>query len=154
MTRDDYETLFSYFMEVGIVAQLTSTLFERNLPEGMTRSQFSVLNWFLRVDTVASPGRLATAFQVTRGAMTNTLKKLAAKGYITVEPDSTSGRSKIVRLTALGEAVHERAIASARPAMEDFAGRLDLDCIRDQLENLKSIRKLLDDARYASPDSR
>jgi DNA-binding MarR family transcriptional regulator len=52
---------------------------QQNLPAGLTVSQFSVLNWFIRVDNVATPGRLSTAFQVTKGAMTNTLKKLHEK---------------------------------------------------------------------------
>ena len=40
---------------IGIIAQLTSNQLQRNLPHGLTQSQFSVLNWFLRVDDEASP---------------------------------------------------------------------------------------------------
>jgi len=76
---DETASLFSFFNEIGIIAQLASNLFAQSLPGGLTQSQFSVLNWFARVDSEATPKRLATAFQVTPGAMTNTLKKLAEK---------------------------------------------------------------------------
>ena len=62
--------LFAYFNEIGIIAQLSSAQFEKTLPARLNNSQFSVLNWFRRVDSQATPGRLATAFQVTAGAMT------------------------------------------------------------------------------------
>ena len=80
----DIETLFSYFNELNIISQLSNGIFEQNLPAGLTVSQFSVLNWFIRVDNVATPGRLSTAFQVTKGAMTNTLKKLHEKKLISI----------------------------------------------------------------------
>ncbi|MFL2838842.1 MAG: MarR family winged helix-turn-helix transcriptional regulator [Pseudohongiellaceae bacterium] len=87
--------IFGFFTEVSIIAQLSISLFERHLPEGLTHSQFGVLNWFHRVDDeAATPGRLAAAFQVTPGAMTNTLKRLGAKALIKVEPDASSGRRK------------------------------------------------------------
>ena len=146
--NDDDETLFSFFTELGIIAQLSSTLFERNLPDGMTRSQFSVLNWFLRVDERATPGRLAEAFQVTRGAMTNTLKKLEARGLVSVEPDPHSGRQKTVRLTPVGREVHRQALATAFPLFRAFAEEIDMGTIRRQLDDLKRIRKLLDESRY------
>ena len=59
------DAVFTYFNEIGIISQLSTVLFEQSLPEGLTLSQFSVLNWFVRVDVEATPGRLARAFQVT-----------------------------------------------------------------------------------------
>ena len=41
MTADD--KLFQLFNEIGIIAQLSGTLFERVMPEGMTLAQFTVL---------------------------------------------------------------------------------------------------------------
>lgn len=140
--------LFVYFNEIGIIAQLSSALFERNLPEGLNSSQFSVLNWFSRVDTQAAPGRLATAFQVTAGAMTNTLKKLEAKGLVKIEPDELSGRKKKVTLTREGEKVRAQAIAAAAPLFQEFAEQFDLDNINSQIGDLQQVRKYLDERRY------
>jgi DNA-binding MarR family transcriptional regulator len=144
----DVAPQFAFFNEIGIISQLSSALFERNLPAGLTNSQFSVLNWFLRVDTEATPGRLATAFQVTAGAMTNTLKKLEAKELVKIEPDASSGRKKRVTITAKGEAMREQAIASAAPFFEEFAREFPVAKLEKQLEDLKQIRQYLDKRRY------
>lgn len=140
--------LFSYFNEIGIISQLAGNLFERNLPEGLTSSQFSVLNWFIRVDDEATPGRLAAAFQVTAGAMTNTLKKLEGKGLIKVEPDGNSGRQKRVTITAKGRRMRDRAITSAAPMFAEFADQFSATFIEKQTKELQKVRKYLDEYRY------
>lgn len=140
--------LFTYFNEIGIIAQLSSALFEKTLPEGLNNSQFSVLNWFSRVDSQATPGRLATAFQVTAGAMTNTLKKLESKGLVKIEPDEFSGRKKKVTITAQGELVREQAIAAAAPLFKEFAENFPQENIESQLQELRKVREYLDQRRY------
>ena len=140
--------LFVYFNEIGIIAQLSTALFERSLPEGLNNSQFGVLNWFNRVDSQASPGRLATAFQVTAGAMTNTLKKLESKGLIRIEPDEFSGRKKKVTITAEGQKIRDQAIAAAAPLFQEFAERFPQENIERQVEELQKVREYLDLLRY------
>lgn len=140
--------LFVYFNEIGIIAQLSTALFERSLPEGLNNSQFGVLNWFSRVDSQASPGRLATAFQVTAGAMTNTLKKLETKGLVRIEPDEFSGRKKKVTITEQGEKVREQAIAAAAPFFQEFAERFPQENIERQVDQLQKVREYLDLLRY------
>lgn len=148
MSEPDELTLFRYFNEIGIISALISTSFERLLPGDLTLSQFLVLNWFVRVDTEASPGRLAKAFQVTGGAMTNTLKKLQAKGLIRIEPDPSSGRQKRVTLTAAGKQLREQAISDAYPLLRETAAALDMGIIRNQLPQLQEVRQYLDEYRY------
>lgn len=140
--------LFNYFNEIGIIAQLSNALFERNLPEGLNNSQFGVLNWFSRVDSEATPGRLATAFQVTAGAMTNTLKKLETKGFVKIEPDEFSGRKKKVTITVQGEKVRKQAIAAAAPLFQEFAENFEQKDIALQVEQLQKVREYLDQRRY------
>jgi len=141
--------LFSYFNEIGIIAQLSTAQFEKTLPEGLNTSQFSVLNWFSRVDSEATPGRLAIAFQVTAGAMTNTLKKLESKGLVKIEPDEFSGRKKKVTITAEGERTRTLAIAAAAPLFAEFAQNFSQENIESQLEELKKVRAYLDQRRYS-----
>ena len=141
-------TMFLLFNEIGIISQLSTALFERSLPEGLSNSQFGVLNWFIRVDSEATPGRLATAFQVTPGAMTNTLKKLEAKKLIRVEPDASSGRKKRVSITARGRETRELAIAAAAPMLREFASAFPQAKIEKQIKELQKIRQYLDERRY------
>jgi len=140
-------TLFAYFNEIGIIAQLSNALFEKSLPDGLNNSQFGVLNWFRRVDSQATPGRLATAFQVTAGAMTNTLKKLNAKGLVKIEPDEFSGRKKKVTITEKGKKVREQAIIAAAPLFQEFAENFPQENIELQVELLQQVREYLDQRR-------
>ena len=145
--RPGSELMFSYFNELGIVSQLSKAMFERLLPEGLTISQFSVLNWFVRVDSVATPGRLSAAFQVTKGAMTNTLKKLEEKKCITVHPDPANGRKKIVKITRRGKKLRDKAIADAHPLLEEFSINFDVAELELQLSAIQKIRIYLDSHR-------
>ena len=141
------DTLFAFFNEIGIVNQLASTRFERALPDGLTLSQFSVLNNFARLGGTRTPAQLANAFQVTRGAMTNTLKKLEARGAITIDSDPEDGRGKIVSITRSGLALRNRAIKSAMAELEPLAGILELAWVEKMLPELRNLRAQLDRAR-------
>ena len=144
--KDDL--VFTFFNEINIIAQLSSNAFDRALPTGLSQSQFSVLNWFVRVDSIATPGRLSTAFMVTRGAMTNTLKKLQDKGLVEVKPDESSGRQKIVTMTEKGRKVRDQALQDAVPMMSEIIDHFSLDGLRQRLPFLQELRQYLDEKRY------
>ena len=143
----DLETAYAFFNEINIIAQLSSNRMERALPHGLTLSQFSVLNWFTRVDREATPGRLARAFQVTKGAMTNTLGKLSAKDFVRMDADPSSGRQKRVRMTAKGRRAHTSAIAGIHPALRETIARIGIAPLAAQLPVLRAVRMHLDEAR-------
>lgn len=143
----DLDTAFSFFNEVSIISQLSINQMQRSMPHALTQSQFSVLNWFLRVDDEATPGRLASAFQVTKGAMTNTLTKLAEKGFIAIAPDPDSGRRKLVRITATGRRAREDALAATYPQLETFLAAFPLATLNRVLPLLRDVREYLDTAR-------
>ena len=143
----DLTLAFEFFNEIGIIGQLASNEMQRAMPHGLTQSQFSVLNWFCRVDDQATPGRLARAFQVSGGAMTNTLGKLAAKGFVRITPDPESGRSKIVRLTAAGRKARDEAIAATGPSLTGFLDRFPRSRLERALPLLRAVRAYLDEAR-------
>ena len=143
----DQATAFEFFNEIGIIGQLGSNRMQRSLPHGLTQSQFSVLNWFVRVDDEATPTRLAKAFQVTRGAMTNTLAKLSGKGFIAIEPDPASGRSKIITLTPSGRAARDAAITALGGDLNDFLEAFPPARLNRVLPLLREARAFLDAAR-------
>lgn len=143
----DQGTAFEFFNEIGIISQLSSNRMQRALPHGLNQSQFSVLNWFVRVDDRATPTRLARAFQVTGGAMTNTLSKLSQKGFIAIEPDPESGRSKIVTLTSAGRRAREAAISALGADLAEFLGAIPAARLKEVLPLLREARAFLDAAR-------
>ena len=86
-------TLFS---EILAVDQLARSNVARVLPKGMELSHFSVLNHLAYVGVEKSPAQLAQTFHLTRGAMTNTLRKLEWAGWVHVRPDWEDARRKMV----------------------------------------------------------
>lgn len=139
--------IHGFFTEVGIISQLSTTRFERVLPHGMTMAQFGALNHLARVDDVHTPARLAAAFQVTKGAMTNTLQKLEAGGMVTTKPDPSDGRRKLVSLTRRGRSQRAKALASFTPALFEAVNDEVLEDIVTALPLLGRIRENLDRAR-------
>ncbi|MCB1686537.1 MAG: MarR family transcriptional regulator [Pseudomonadales bacterium] len=146
----DLDTAFAFFNEIGIISQLSINQMQRSMPHGLTQSQFAVLNWFTRVDDEATPGRLASAFQVTKGAMTNTLTKLEDKGFIIVTPDPCSGRRKLVRISPAGRRAREAALAAASPQLATFLAAFPLAKLNRVLPLLRDVRQYLDTARENS----
>ena len=139
--------LFVFFNEIGIIEQLARSRFERVLPDGLTLAQFGVLNNFVRLGGERSPGGLARAFQVTKGAMTNTLQRLEAKGYVSLRPNPADGRAKIVALTEAGRGGRERALAALAPALAELEREIPGAWFIEALFFLQLLRGTLDRAR-------
>lgn len=146
-TPPDKPAAFTLLTEIGIIHQLATTMLERALPAGMTASQFSVLNHLTRLEGEWSPLRLANAFQVTKGAMTNTLQKLEKQGFIALVPDPADGRAKIVTISKQGILAHRQAIQAITPQMSKLMTRFDEAQFRDALPFLTSLRSYLDAER-------
>ena len=92
--------LFALLNEIGIIDQLAQNRIESLLPDGLKVSHFAVLNHLVRLGDNCTPVQLSRAFQVTKGAITNTLQRLEARHLVSVVPDPEDGRAKRVRLTA------------------------------------------------------
>lgn len=140
-------SLFRFFNEVGIIEQLARARFERIMPDGMRLAHFSVLNHFVRLGGEQSPVSLANAFQVTKGAMTNTLQRLDAKGFIQIRPDPSDGRGKLVTISEAGIHAHHNAIAALAPLMENVAHEFGLEAFDEALPFLQKVRVFLDENR-------
>lgn len=147
MTKTDNATLFQFFNEIGIIEQLARNRFERALPDGLKVAHFSVLNHFARLGGERSPQQLARAFQVTKGAMTNTLQRLAARGLIEIRPDPDDGRGKKVSITAAGLATRERAIAALAPQFAELMNEFSTGEFVALLPFLRRLREFLDTRR-------
>lgn len=141
------EVFFRFFLEVGIINQLSTARAERALPHGLTMSQFSVLNRFTRGFPPQSPLELANAFQVTKGAMTNTLKQLEGKGFINITPHPTDGRSKIVAMSERGKQAHLESRLSLAGFFQDFVEAFPASEVETLLPLMEKIRIWLDEHR-------
>ena len=129
---------FRFFNEIGIIEQLARTQLERNLPDGLKMPQFGVLN---------HPARLASAFQVTKGAMTNTLQRLEKRGLVRVIPDPHDGRAKLVSITNTGRDMRLRCVDSVSPLLTELLQALSDKEFASALPFLEKVRIYLDGHR-------
>ena len=139
--------VFRFFTEIGIIEQLARTRLERVLPEGIKISQFAVLNHLVRLPGKWNPARLASAFQVTRAAMTNTLQRLESRGLIKIETDPGDGRGKLVSLCVAGRDMREKCIVSIGPFMVELEKELGGQEFANALPMLEAVRTYLDGQR-------
>jgi DNA-binding MarR family transcriptional regulator len=145
--------LFTVFNEIGIIEQLARTRFETVMPDGLLLPHFTVLNHLVRLGDDKSLKSLAFAFQVSKGAMTNTVQRLERRGLVTVRPDPRDGRGKRVFITEAGRAVRETAIAALGPELQDLAVSPGLAAFEAILPHLEAIRRALDAMRDPRPPS-
>ncbi|MBM3611828.1 MAG: MarR family transcriptional regulator [Alphaproteobacteria bacterium] len=142
-------TLFAFFTEVGILAQLSRAAFEARLPEGFNLPQFSVLNHLERVRDGQTPRALARAFQVPKTSMTHSLAVLERHALIEMRPNVRDGRSKCVFITDAGRAFRQRAVESLLPDMAAIAARFPVAHLSEVLPVLSALRQVMDRMRDA-----
>ena len=144
MTERVEDIAVTLFGELFIADQLARSRITRLLPRGMELSQFSVLNHLARLGEERTPAQLARAFHVTRGAMTNTLAKLAWAGHIHIRPDWEDARQKFVAISPAGRAARDEAVASIAPLILDVVQALGPDRVRAALPVLRELRARLE----------
>lgn len=143
----DDPVLFRFFNEIGIIEQLSRAAFEYVLPHDLNISQFTVLNHLARLGDGKSPVELARAFQITKGAVTNTLQRLEKKAMIVVRPDPDDGRVKRVSLTDVGRQARAESIAALAPMLGQLAVHFPEDRFAGALPFLEDVRRYLDTNR-------
>lgn len=147
MDNSSRHTLFSFFNEVGIIAQLSRAAMEARLPKGLTLPHFSVINHLIRVKDGQTPLALAKAFQVPKTTMTHTLSGLIDHGFVDIRPNPKDGRSKTIWLTEDGKTFREEAIQSIAPDMAALKAAVPEEKIAEILPLLAEIRAFMDTAR-------
>ncbi len=145
MTVHNDPLAIALFSEIAMADQLARAKLTRVLPKGMEVSHFSVLNHLAHVGSERTPAQLARLFHVTKGAMTNTLGKLEAAGYVHIRPDWDDARRKFVAISPAGEAARAEAVRAIAPVFDDVVQALGADKIRAALPFLRELRALLEE---------
>jgi DNA-binding MarR family transcriptional regulator len=135
----------SLFSEILAADQIVRSRVSRVLPKGMEISHFSVLNHLCWHEGERTPAQLAEAFNVTRGAMTNTLSKLEWAGFVHIRPDWDDARRKFVAISPAGLRAREQALSALSPMVNDIVASLGEDQVRDALPVLRSLRRMMSD---------
>ena len=134
--------------EIGIIDQLATATFTQVLPRPMTPAQFGVLNHFVRLGHEwRTPAQLASAFQVSRPTMSNTLARLERGGLVAIEPDPEDGRGKRVSITAAGRAMREDCIGRLAQPLSELETRVPADVFERLAPLLAQLREVMDAMR-------
>ena len=123
-----------------MVEQLARASVAKVLPKGMELSHFSVLNHLAHSGAERSPAQLAKTFNLTRGAMTNTLHKLEWAGWVHIRPDWDDARRKMVAISPSGHSARNAALAAIAPLIADVVEGVGEDKVRTALPVLREMR--------------
>jgi DNA-binding MarR family transcriptional regulator len=132
------------FGELFMADQLARNRISKALPRGMELSHFGVLNHLARLNDERTPAQLARSFNVTRGAMTNTLSKLEWAGHVHIRPDWDDARRKFVAISPSGRAARDAAVQAVAPLINEFVRDLGADRVRAVLPVLRELRTRLE----------
>lgn len=139
--------MFELFTEIGIIAQLSRTMLEARLPDGLIAPHFNVLNHLARLGDGRTPLEIANAFQVPETSMTHTLKGLEERGLIIFQPNRADGRSKCVSLTEKGRSLRGNIIEKLGKDFATLAQRFGPDRFAHMTPDLRALRIFLDENR-------
>jgi DNA-binding MarR family transcriptional regulator len=81
-------------------------MFRANIPDGLR------------------PTEVAEQLGITKQSVNQAVRDLEAGGYLTLEPDPTDGRARVIRLTAKGHRLHDLAYTVALSAEQAIARQL------------------------------
>lgn len=145
MSQETDSLAVALFSEILTVDQLARNSVAKALPKGMVLSHFSVLNHLARSQSEKTPAQIAKTFHLTRGAMTNTLRKLEAAGYIHIRPDWDDARRKLVTVSKTGLTARDSAMAAIAPIIAHAVDQVGVDQVRSILPALRELRLRLSD---------
>ena len=133
----------SLFSEISAIDHLLKVRLSKSLPIGMKLSHFAILNHISTMEREKTPAQLARSFNLTKGAITNTLTKLAKMGYIHIRPDWDDARSKLISISTAGKNARDSAVKSIEPILGDLMKVMGSKKTKAILPVLRDLRILL-----------
>ena len=133
----------SLFGEISAIDHLLKVKLSKSLPIGMEFSHFTILNYITTMETEKTPAQLARSFNLTKGAITNTLNKLSKMGYIHVRPDWDDGRSKLISVSQAGKRARDSAVDSIEPILNELMKFMGTEKTKSIIPFLRDLRILL-----------
>ncbi|MFO1012978.1 MAG: MarR family transcriptional regulator [Caulobacteraceae bacterium] len=134
--RPDLEALSA----IAIVQQRLRARLERAMPAGLSAAGFDALTRLASHNAPTGPAELADALGLTRAAITNTLIRLEAAGWIAIAGDDRDGRRKRLSLTPEGARIQREAARAARPELEALRAGVDPAEAEAALPFLRSLK--------------
>ena len=147
---DDELTLITLLSEVGAIEQIARAKLDSALTGNLNVSNFALLNHFNRRKEEKTPLQLAKTFNVTKGAMTNTLSKLEKLGYIHIRPDWEDARKKLVSISQSGIEARNNAMKLIKPLLKKIISNKINVNERELLAELRKFREKVENSFVAN----
>ena len=141
MATDINTTAISLFSEVLALEHMLRNRVAKVFPKGMELSHFVVLNHLSHTPNERSPAQLAQAFNLSRGAMSNTLSRLETAGYIHIRPDWDDARRKQVVISGAGRQARDAAYSQIAPILSQAVSAAGEDPMRQTIQTLRGLRQ-------------
>ena len=136
----------SLFSEISAIDHLLKVRLSKSLPVGMEFSHFVILNHISTLEGEKTPAQLARSFNLTKGAITNTLTKLSKMGYVHIRPDWDDARRKKVSISTTGKNARDSAVESIEPILSDLMEFMGAEKTKSIIPFLRNLRILLNEA--------
>jgi DNA-binding MarR family transcriptional regulator len=133
----------AFFARVGAIERLAALRLERALPDGLSTAGLAVLERLASAPSPPAPAALAAALRLSKPAMTHTLQRLQARGFVRIAADAADGRMKRVTLTEAGLAARRSALAAVRPRLEAVRQAFDAAAFAQALPLLERLESWL-----------
>ena len=144
MTKPQNDPLaISLFSEISTIDHLLKSRLSKMLPANMEVSHFAILNHFALLGGEKTPVQLARSFNITKGAITNTINKLLTMGYIHVRPNWDDGRSKLISISPAGMIARNNAVSTIEPLINELMKIIGADKAKSTIPFLRDLRTLL-----------
>lgn len=143
--KPDFEPAlyFRLFNEIGIIAQLSGTVLEAHLPDGLLEPHFRILNHLTRVGDGRTVQSMADAFQVPKTSVSHQVRVLLRHDLVRVEANPKDGRSKTVWLAEGGRSLHARTTNALAAVFVRWSDAIDPATVSALVPELERIRKYL-----------
>ena len=133
----------SLFSEISAIDHILKVKLSKSLPIGMELSQFAILNYISTLEHEKTPAQLARSFNLTKGAITNTLAKLSKMGYIHSRPDWDDARRKLISISPAGKSARDSAVTLIEPILADLMKVIGTEKTKSIIPFLRDLRILL-----------
>lgn len=133
----------AFFSEIIAFDARLKVRISEALPFRMELSHFMILNHLAGAKRERAPIELAKAFNLTKGAITNTLQKLEKQGYVHVRPDWDDGRRKWVLISEAGLDARDLALRALEPLYDEVFEEIGFEGAKDLVRSLRQLRQAL-----------
>ncbi|WP_432452241.1 MULTISPECIES: MarR family winged helix-turn-helix transcriptional regulator [unclassified Agarivorans] len=130
------------FREIAIIHERMEIILKENLPSELPTSQFKLLNHLIyTTNSQETASQLAKNSHVSLSAMSQIIKQLSNKGYVSLQIRDHDARKKTILITEQGRIAHQNALTQIDIVLKSFAPNFSLVDIQQLFKLINQFRR-------------